>query len=102
MGILYVCAGRLTALFGGFRPGQYMSEAQHVQAVLDAGLVTEGPRHTPDQQQAHRILAQNFTSDQTGIQIRLDREQHPDQEHAAPLTPHLQHQDRAAALMKIN
>jgi hypothetical protein len=72
-----------------------MSEAQHVQAVLDAGLVTEGPRHTPDQQQAHRILAQNFTSDQTGIQIRLDREQHPDQEHAAPLTPHLQHQDQA-------
>ena len=67
MGILYVCAGHLTALFGGFRPGQYMSEAQHVQAVLDAGLVTEGPAAAYTGSAAS---AQNFS---TEFHIRSDR-----------------------------
>ena len=33
MGILYGCAGRLTALFGGFRPGQ-MAQAVRPRLML--------------------------------------------------------------------
>ena len=41
-------------------------------------------KHRPDQQHKHRIVEQNFRSDQTGIQIRLGATPRSDQEYAAP------------------
>ena len=42
MGLLYGCAGRLTAQNGGFRPGQYLAEKFGDWELYPAGLLTQG------------------------------------------------------------